>query len=279
MYPGSNEREDPPLALTVHPGTRESEPAADPATHDSQPEFARTIHPMTEQNRDFLGRWCGLAPAMVAPYAHQLRSTSEGHLFAPHNGDGHGEEYTLQADGSILGTFTGGSRADGRGRGPSLWSAYPESSGPIRFILVAESMLSALAAAAKLDPAAQIGTRIVSTAGDLSEIGKLKLVRLIRQAQRECARSDGGRVVLMDASSLGEQGTTAQEDRLQQLAASVGAGYERWVPEGHKAWHEVLLAERHAQKAAAEAARVADPASEQDSPQVDDGPRPPRHRR
>ena len=276
----ARERKEPVPALPVRPGTQPSESAGAPAVRDPQPELPRTLYPMTAQNSEFLEEFCGLTPEMVAPFAHQLHSTSEGHFIAPHNSDGDGEEYWPQADGSILQSFTGGSRNDGRGRGPSLWSADPEPAGPIQVVLVAESVLVALAAAAKLVPATRACTRIVSTAGDLSEAGQHKLITLIREAQRECDRAVGGKLVLVDASNLGEQGTTVWEDTLYQVAASTDAKYERWVPEGDKGWLDVVSAERCAQEAAsAQEARVPDPVPEQDPPKPYDGPSPRRRSR
>ena len=271
----ASEREDLLPGLTVRPGTQPSESAEAPATRDSIPELPRTLYPMTAQNSDFLEKFCGLAPEMVAPFAHRLRSTHEGDLIAPHNGDGDGEEYRPQADGSILKSFTGGSRDDGRGLGPSVWYADPEPAGPIQFVLVAESVLVALAAAAKLDPATRACTRIVSTAGDLTKAGQHKLITLIQKVQRECVRAGGGKLVLVDASDLGEQGATAREDTLCQVAASTNARYERWAPEADKNWLDVVIAERRAQEAAsAQETRVSDPASEQDTPETYDGPGP-----
>ena len=230
---------------------------------------------MTAQNSDFLEKVCSLTPEMVAPFAHRLRSTHEGRLTAPHNGDGDGEEYRPQADGSMLMSFTGGSRNDGRGRGPSLWYADPEPTGPIRLFLIADSMLAAIAAAARLDPETRACTRIVSTAGDLTRAGQHKLITLIRKAQREYLLAGEGKLVLVDTSNLGKQRTTARGDTLYQVAASTNARYERWAPEGYKDWHEVIIAERRAQEAAdAEEARLANPTSEQDAPETYDGPGP-----
>ena len=98
----ASEREDPLSALAVRPGTQPSESAEAPATRDSISKLPRALYPMTAQNSDFLEKFCGLTPEMVAPFAHQLRSTHEGHLIAPHHSDGEGEEYRLQANGSIL---------------------------------------------------------------------------------------------------------------------------------------------------------------------------------
>ena len=156
-----------------------------------------------------------------------------------------------------------------------MWYADPEPVGPIQLVLVAESVLVAIAAAAKLDPATRACTRIVSTAGDLTEAGQHKLIRLIREAQREWVRAGGDKLVLVDASNLGGWGTTVWGDSLNQVAASTDARYERWAPEGYKNWHEVIIAERRAQEAAsAEKARLADPASEQDTLETYDGPSP-----
>ena len=276
----AREREEPVPALPVRPGTQPSESAEAAAARGPQPKSPRTLYPMTAQNSEFLERFCGLTPEMVAPFAHQLHSTHEGHLIAPHNGDGDGEEYRPQADGSILQSFTGGSRDDGRGRGPSVWSADPEPAGPIHFVLVAESMLVAIAAAARLVPEKRACTRIVSTTGDLTKAGQHKLIKLIRKAQRECDRAGAGKVVLVDASDLRDQVNTAREDKLYQVAASTGAKYERWAPEGDKNWLDVVIAERRAREAAsAQEAKIPDPVPEQDPPEPYDGPRPRRRSR
>ena len=227
---------------------------------------------MTGQTVAFLERAYGLTPELLAPFAHGLRSTHEGHLFAPHHGDGDGEEYGWQIDGSLLEHFTDGRRDEGRGRGPSVWSADPEPSAPLRFVLVAESVPVALAAAAKLDPEARACTRIVSTAGDLSEAGKRKLVKLIREAQQECVRAGGGKLVLLDASNVGEPRATVRADSFYRLAAFTGARYERWESEGYKDWTEVLVAEQRAREAAsAEAVGPASPQAEQDPPKPSNG--------
>ena len=119
----ASQHQDLPSELSVWSGTQPSESAGSSASHAAQPEFSRALYPLTEQNLDFLERWCGLTLEIVAPFAHRLRNTSEGHLIAPHNGEGDGEEYGRQVDGSVLESFAGGSEENGRGRGPSVWYA------------------------------------------------------------------------------------------------------------------------------------------------------------
>ena len=155
-----------------------------------------------------------------------------------------------------------------------MWYADPEPISPIQFILVAEWMPDALAAAAKLDPTTRACTRVVSTAGDLSKAGKHKLLGLIQDARQACRRAGGGTLVLVDASGLGGQDAKVREGTLYQLAALTGARYERWAPEGHRSWSEVVISERRAQEAiSAEDASLADPVPESVFPEIPDRPR------
>lgn len=269
-----NAAKNPPPALPVRRGTHRFESANIQAPHDSRPKPPRTLYPMTTENSEFLDRLRCLTPEMVAPFAHQLRSTHMGDLIAPHNSEGDGEEYRPQADGSTLKRFTGGSRDDGPGRGRSVWYADPEFVDVVRVILVADSVPDAIAAAAKLDPETRVCTRIVSTAGDLSEAGKLKLTRLIEEAKQDCVRSGGGKLVLVDASDLGEQKTKSRETTFRQLAADTGALYERWAPAGYKDWNDVVIAERRAQAATRSAnTELADPVTETGTTEAVDEPR------
>ena len=219
----------------------------DSSEHDA--DLAGSLRAIAAQTSDFLNEvWC-LTPEMVAPFTYRLYSTHEGHLFAPHNDEVDGEVYQLQADGSTLERFVGDNPDAGRDRGRSLWYADPQPAKAIRLVLVAESVLNAIAAASKLDPETRACTRIVSTAGDLNKAGEHKLLKLIRNAQQQCVRAGVGKLVLVDASNLGEQETKVREDILHQLAAFTGAKYERWAPEGYKSWNDLVIAERRAQEA------------------------------
>lgn len=207
-------------------------------------DLAVSLNAITAQNSDLLDQVRCLTPGMVAPFAHRLHSTQEGDLIAPHNNEGDGEIYQLQADGSILQRFIGDSPDASRGRGRSAWYADPQPAKPIQLILVAEWMPDAIAAASKLDPETRACTRIVSTAGDLTEPGKDRLVELIRDAQQQCLRAGGGKLVLLDASNTEGKKTEARGDALHQLAAYTGARYERWAPEGHRNWNDLVMAEQ-----------------------------------
>ena len=200
----------------------------------------RQLAPLGEQAVAYLTRERCLDPATVAAFAYRLRSNPHGHLVAPHNGDGDGEER-----GEGWRSFVG-SRDDGARRGRSLWHARPHGGGLVTIILVAESVIDALSAWQALDAEKRSRTLLVSTAGSLSEAGKAKLMRLVREAQQEQSRAGGrGKIVIADASDVGEAGTQAREDALYSLSAYLGAGYERLSPPTGKDWNEAVVSQRN----------------------------------
>lgn len=204
---------------------------------EATPRPPRRLGPLGERATAYLTGKRGLDPATLAAFRHRLRSNAHGHLVAPHNDDGDGEER-----GEGWRSFVG-SREDGPRRGRSLWYARPQGGDLTTFILVAESVIDALSAWQRLDADKQRHTLLVSTAGALSGAGKAKLMRLVRETQQERWRAGcRGKVVLADASDVGEAGTQARVDALYALSAYLGAGYERLAPPTGKDWNETLLA-------------------------------------
>ena len=114
-------------------------------------------------------------------------------------------------------------------------------------VLVGKSVISALSVWQILESEVHRRVMLVSATCSLSGAGRVKLIRMVGQLQQERLRAgERGKIVLADASDVGEEGTEAREGALSALAAFCGAKYERLAAPVGKDWNETVVASHRA---------------------------------